>query len=70
MSKVKRQRRKRRKKKEVPRCEMCGSPLIPIKEWARRYYDKIVRGEIPEPEFWAETKAAIDEERRNERKKA
>lgn len=64
MSKNASKRRQRRKGKKVPRCEICGSPLIPIKEWARRNYDKIVRGEVPEPRFWAETKAAIDEERK------
>jgi len=69
MSKNASKRRQRRKEKEVPRCKICGSPLISVKEWARRYYDKIVSGEVPEPKYWAETKAAIDEERENARKK-
>ena len=65
MSKNKRNKRKRKNEKDVPRCKICGSPLIPVKEWARLHYDVIVSGEIPEPEFWAETKAAIDRERKN-----
>ena len=64
MSRNKHKRRQKRKKKEVPRCEICGSRLIPIKEWARLHYDDIVSGRVPEPKFWAETKAAIDEERK------
>jgi hypothetical protein len=64
MSRNASKRRKNHKKKDVPRCGICGSPLIPIKEWARLHYDDIVSGKIPEPKFWAETKAAIDEERK------
>ena len=64
MSKSKRNRRKNRKKKEVPRCEICGAPLIPIKEWARLCYDDIVSGRVPGPQFWDEIKAAIDQEKK------
>lgn len=58
-----RYKRKRRKEKDVPRCKICGAPLITLKEWARLHYDDVVSGKIPEPRFWKEIKAAIDQEK-------
>lgn len=63
MSKNHHKRRKNRKKKEVPRCEICGSPLISFDKWVRLHYDDVVSGKIPEPQFWNEIKAAVDQEK-------
>lgn len=65
MSKNAHKRRKKRKEKDVPKCEICGAKIITLKEWKRRYYDKVLRGAIPEPKFWKEIKAAIEEESKN-----
>lgn len=67
MSKNAHKRRKNRKKKDVPRCEICGSPLITLKEWKRRYYKKVLRGEVSEPRYWNEIKAAIEEGEENDK---
>lgn len=56
-------RKHRIRKKEVPRCKICGGPLIAIDEWKERYYWKILRGELPKPEYFDEIQAAFQGEK-------
>ena len=52
-------RKHRIREKDVPRCKICGAPLIPIEEWKKRYYWKILRGELPKPDNFDEIEAAF-----------
>lgn len=52
-------RKRRIRKNKVSRCKICGSPLISIEEWKRKYYYKILRGELPRPDNFDEVQAAI-----------
>ena len=52
-------KRDKERLKEVPRCKICGAPLISLEEWKRRYYWKILRGELPKPKNFDASEAAF-----------